>query len=383
MTDHKNNIDGRFLEKILNQFYRHVVWPIIKNLIQEWETPAAIFKIKDELGAFFLRKVLEKLDKSKSGQESKEIRESNEEEILDIFPSWIQRFIIEVFTNFSENIVSALSHGTDGLNEIKNLLKVAIIVNLFNTAFWGFVYSMFKFNTHLSISVIAEIRDKIIEFIKSYATGEISLSEVKNTIQACCEEYNIEGELTREIITSFIKSYFEIINNLKIDEIDEFLATYIANKVTWMNDNSLFIDEKESNEEVVKKWFFTDIFPILINNMKHLFPEFDDDIIKTWREEIERNLDLLINNMLTYEDFEKRAINIFKSPRLTFDIEKVDNEEEDLVGEFINIEERGSILQSLLACIEMIYVEVKEDPLLENLAKKIKQMNAGRERLYL
>ena len=117
-----------------------------------------------------------------------------------------------------------------------------------------------------------------------------------------------------------------------------------------------------------------------------LFPEIGRERLERWKGTVIESLAEVLDGILSFEDFEKRVAGVLKQPALEFDIETASentNEEEALPDKFIDIENRGSVLEAIIASAELVHQEWVKDPTLKTFAAALKRRQRSLDRMYM
>jgi hypothetical protein len=228
---------------------------------------------------------------------------------------------------------------------------------------------------------LAEIKEKLLEQLRRYLDGDITLKEAKRAAASFLDSGDLDNDLAHEIIASYIANFYEIINGLDPKRLHEFLEAFSRTRSAFLESNRI-PDADESSKKAVLRWFEQDVVSLSMKSIAELYPELTADEIVDWKGAITRDLELVLQNLLSFDDFEKRLLARLKLPKLEFDIEKPADESE-VEDHFIHIEDRGGALETIISSAELIHQEALKDSSLKDLATRIESRKSSLDNLYM
>lgn len=366
----------------IEQFYNYVIWPALRNLIQDLVTASEISRIKDALSNEFTSKI-ENAVKNDDENDSIPAAAMSEDDAFCIVPDWVKTMLNRLLDDFSRTIVRYFKNTDDeSLDDLIDYVDHATIVYFFELIIWKFVHDILMMHSRIPVNGIGEIKEKILDQLRRYLDGDLSLKEIKHATASFLQNFDMESDLTYEIVTSYLCGFFETIEKVDMAILREIIDEFSKNHGFFLDNAKIAEPSDLDNRAIVLKWFEDDVIGINIMAIGELFPELTKEEIQGWQTVILQNLNLLIDNLLSVEDFEKRALAALKTPQLQFDIEKPMNDN-DLTDRFLSVEERSGILESILANAEMIYQASQKDASLKEFAERIITRKKSLENMYI
>ncbi|MEX2683396.1 MAG: hypothetical protein Q6373_017605, partial [Candidatus Sigynarchaeota archaeon] len=174
---------------------------------------------------------------------------------------------------------------------------------------------------------------------------------------------------------------YEIINGLDMSRLHAFIEDFTRSRGEFLEMTHEHVAD-ETSKEIVLRWFEQDVVSLSMKSIAELYPELTKEAIDDWKTAITRDLELVLQNLLSFDDFEKRLIVRLRLPKLEFDIEKpVD--ENNFEDHYMHIEDRGGALETIMASAELIYKEALKDATLKDLATRIASRKESLDNLYM
>jgi len=366
----------------IDRFYNYVVWPALRNLVQDLITANDIQGLKDALETKFASyiEIAVKSEEDNASTTSSPIAESD---AFSAIPDWVKTMLERILDDFSKTLARYFKNTDDGyLQDLVDYIDHATIVYYFELIVWKFVHDTLMIQTRIPINGVGEIKEKIVDLLRRYLDDELSLKEIKHSTASFLQNFELENDLIYEITTSYLCGFFETVDKVDVSILREIIAEFTKNHGAFLDNAKMIEPDDQDYKALVLKWFEEEVIGINIKAIGELFPELTKEEIQGWQVVILENLNLLIDNVLSVEDFEKRALAALKTPQLQFDIEKpVDDK--DVVDRFQSVEDRSGILESILANAEMIYQASQKDATLKEFAERIVAKKKSLENMYI
>jgi len=366
----------------IDRFFNYVVWPALRNLVQDLVQASEIPELKDTLGIEFAS-CIENAVKSDDEYDSNPTRPEVEDGTLSVVPDWVKSMLENLLDDFSRTLARYFRNAEDGnLQDLIDYVDHATIVYFFEMIVWKFVHDTLMIQSRIPVNGVGEIKEKMLDLLRRYLDGDLSLKEAKHSTASFLQNFDMDNDLVYEIVTSYLCGFFETIEKVDVSILRDIIDVFSKNHGSFLDNAKAADPLDQDNRAIAMKWFEKDVIGINIKAIGELFPELTKEEIQGWQAVIAQNLDMLIDNLLSVEDFEKRALAALKTPQLQFDIEKpVDDN--DLVDRFLSVEDRSGILESILANAELIYQAAQKDSTLKDFAERIIAKKKSLDHMYI
>ncbi len=361
-------------------FFKYVAWPALRHLLSDLFPPGDMAGIRETLEAAFTETVQRAMNDPDSA--TGHLLESiNGDARMNPAPEWIKKMLVSVLDEFTKTITRYFKSTTPENEDLIEYVENAMILYLFDVIFWKFPHDMLIMHSRLPVSSLAEIKEKLLEQLRRYLDGDITLKEAKRAAASFLETSELDNDLAHEIIVSYIANFYEIINALDPQRLHEFIEDFSRTRGAFL-ESSHTPEADEPSKKGVLRWFEQDVVNVSIKSIAELYPELTPESIADWKVAITRDLELVLQNLLSLDDFEKRLLVRLKLPKLEFDIEKPGDETEP-EEHFMHIEDRGGALETIIASAELIYQEAQKDATLKDLATRIESKKKSLDNLYM
>jgi hypothetical protein len=221
--------------------------------------------------------------------------------------------------------------------------------------------------------------------LKALIDERVSPIEAKHVVMEFFAKMGLENDLVLEIAASLVGNYLDLFADRSLNEIDAILSRYIDRHGEPISQGGPEIANVQPRD-IVFRWFGHDVMEPGLKAIAELFPEIDSERLEQWKGTTIDSLAEVLDGILSFDDFEKRVAGVLKSSALEFDIETITehpNDEEELPDKFIDIENRGSALEAIIASAELVYQEWVKDPTLEAFAAALQRRQRSLDRMYM
>lgn len=366
--------------RIVSWFFKYVTWPALQHLLYDLFPPGVLIDIQQVLETTFLRSAHVAMTRPDETESTLQEVIERDERLSDA-PEWIKKMLVNVINEFTLTIARYYKSTTPDNDDLIEYVENAMILHLFDAIFWKFPHDMLIMHSRLPVNSIAEIKEKLLEQLRHYLDGDISLKEAKRAAAQSLERFDLDSDLVHEIIASYIANFYEIIKNLDPKRLHDFIETFHETRGGFL-ESTASPDDHAPCKIAVLRWFEQDIVNVSMKSVAELYPELSTEEISEWKVAITMDLDHVLQNLLSFDDFEKRLLSRLKLPRLEFDIEKGASQSEP-EDHFMHIEDRGGALETIIASAELIYQESLKDPTLKDLATRIESRKQSLDNLYM
>lgn len=366
----------------ISRFYKYVVWPALRNLIQDLVTAGEISGIKAKMESSFISVVNQAIEhKGEGNLDPGSLLQINP--TFGAVPDWIKAMVLHVLADFSATLVRYFKNTDDEHHDdLEDYIENAMVVYLFDIIIWKFVHDQLIIHAKIPVNGMAEIKEKVVELLKQFLDDAITLKEAKHAVSAFLSGFEMDSDLGYEIVTSYLCGFFEIIEKIDPANLHDFIESFSGIHGAFLDYDKAVDEAERDSRNTVMRWFEDDVININMKTLATLFPELTRDEIEGWKVAILANLKMLLDNLLAFEDFEKRVLAVLKSPKLQFDIEKPESEK-DLPDKFLDLDDRSSSLESIVASAELIFQEAQKDPTLKDFAARIIARRKSLEKMYM
>ncbi len=365
---------------VVSWFFKYVAWPALRHLLNDLFPPGDMAGIREMLEAAFMETTHQAIVDPENT--TNHLLESiNGDVRMNPAPEWIKKILVSVLDEFTKTIARYYKSTTPENEDLIEYVENAMILYLFDVIFWKFPHDMLIMHSRLPVCSLAEIKEKLLEQLRRYLDGDITLKEAKRAAANFLETSAFDNDLAHEIIASFIANFYEIINGLDPQRLHEFIEDFTSTRGEFLESRHTPEADEPSKKKVLR-WFEQEIVAVSMKSIAELYPELTPEEITDWKGAITRDLDSVLQNLLTFDDFEKRLLVRLKLPKLEFDIEKP-ADETDVEDHFIHIEDRGGALETIIASAELIHQEAQKDATLKDLATRIESKKKSLDNLYM
>jgi hypothetical protein len=365
---------------VVSWFFKYVAWPSLRHLLNDLFPPGDMAGIREVLEAAFIETTNHTMNDPDIAT-SHLLESINGDARMSPAPEWIKKMLVSVLDEFTKTLARYFKSTTPENEDLIEYVENAMVLYLFDAIFWKFPHDMLIMHSKLPVSSLAEIKEKLLDQLRRYLDGDITLKEAKRAAANFLETSGLDNDLAHEIISSYIANFYEIINGLDAQRLHEFIEDFSRTRGAFLESGTT-PETDESGKKTVLRWFEQDIVNVSIKSIAELYPELTSEEINDWKGAITRDLELVLQNLLSFDDFEKRLLVRLKLPKLEFDIEKPGDESE-AEDHFIHIEDRGGALETIIASAELIHQEALKDATLKDLATRIESRKSSLDTLYM
>ncbi len=365
---------------VVSWFFKYVAWPSLRHLLADLFPPGDMMGIREVLETAFV-------EATRNAINDPDIAKNRLIESIDgntrtgTAPDWIKKMLVGVLDEFTKMIARYFKNATPENEDLIEYVENAMIVYLFDVIFWKFPHDTLIMHSRLPVGTLAEIKEKLLDQLRRYLDGDITLNEAKRAAANFLESVELDNDLAHEVISSYIANFYEIINGLDPTRLNEFIESFSRTRGAFLETAHDAVAD-EPSKAVVLRWFEQDIVSLSMKSIAELYPELTPEEIADWKEAITRDLELVLQNLLSFDDFEKRLLVRLRLPKLEFDIDKPTSEA-DVEDHFMHIEDRGGALETIIASAEMIYKEALKDATFKDLATRIASRKSSLDNLYM
>ncbi|MEX2757252.1 MAG: hypothetical protein Q6365_017885 [Candidatus Sigynarchaeota archaeon] len=365
---------------VVTWFFKYVAWPSLRHLIADLFPPGEIAGIRESLEKVFVDSTRQEINEP-DGRRNRFIESINGNTRISTAPEWIKKLLIGILDEFTNIVAHYFQSATPENEDLIEYVENAMILYLFDAIFWKFPRDQLIMHGNLSVNSLAEVKEKLLEQLRRYLDGDITLKEAKRAAASFLESIELDNDLSHEIISSYIANFYEIINGLDMSRLHAFIEDFTRSRGEFLEMTHEHVAD-ETSKEIVLRWFEQDVVSLSMKSIAELYPELTKEAIDDWKTAITRDLELVLQNLLSFDDFEKRLIVRLRLPKLEFDIEKpVD--ENNFEDHYMHIEDRGGALETIMASAELIYKEALKDATLKDLATRIASRKESLDNLYM
>jgi hypothetical protein len=377
-------VDNKFLDgkrSVLSWFFKYVAWSSLRHLVQDLFEPTELRNVKENLERLFFSAV----ETSMQERDNVEALMKTQIDGLAIFKhlqAWMVNMLGTVINEYAATIIHYFNDAVAGDDDLVEYVENAMVLHAFDLIFWKFIHDMVLMNSHMPLGSIAEIKEKLMDQLRHFLDGDITLKEVKRAAGDLFTESDLDSDIACEIISAYASSFYETISNIDATRLHEFIEGFSMNHGTYLDHASQSDTNDSDSKTAVLSWFQEDVVSASIKSIAELFPELTAGDIQEWKGTIVRDLDLSLQSLLSFDDFEKRLLARLKIPKLEFDIEKP-IDEKDVEDHFFHIDDRSGSIETILASAEMIYQESRKDAMLKDLAARIMNRKKALDKMYM
>jgi len=365
---------------VVTWFFKYVAWPSLRHLIADLFPPGDIAGIREMLGNVFVNATHQAITAPEGARNSLS-GSINGNARISTAPEWIKKMLVGVLDEFAKTLARYFTSTTPENEDLIEYVENAMILYLFDAIFWKFPRDQLIMYSRLSVNSLAEIKEKLLDQLRRYLDGDLTFKEAKRAAASFLESIELDNDLAHEIISSYIANFYEIINGLDMPRLHAFIEAFSQSRGEFLEMTHEAVAD-EASKAIVFRWFEQDIVSLSMKSIAELYPELTKDEIADWKGAITRDLELVLQNLLSFDDFEKRLIVRLRLPKLEFDIDKpVD--ENDVEDHYMHIEDRGGALETILASAELIYKEALKDASLKDFSTRIASRKKSLENLYM
>ena len=333
-------------EELLNDFFKFVLWPIIERLV---------LTLSPKKRTLLYEKLLKSFKNALSTP-------TTEEDILSFvkrtfisanIDDALQNFIVNSITTFAKQFRVEMDSNMDAserMHELQELTAEWILITFFDRELMETVFTLLSLRLRNYESVL-HIRARIMAVFKAFIAEDITFEEAHDTIEGLLEDIDFAP-----LVLSFILPFLDTVRDLGKQTVAQTLKTKIppelplSETLDRLDDPTLIF---ESYAETVN---------VTLAFLKAL--NLESNLEKIKKNTLE-GFRLVVNGLLTIDDFEKRVKKELEQIPQLPDASK------------------AHIIASIVAAAEFIYSEKKMDPTLTNFTKWMAERIEQRNRLYM
>ncbi len=340
--------DSEKNQKILREFFEYVVFGVLDNILVNF-SPEETQLMKEKMFPHFMNHLERKTSKSQFQKKVEMI-------LLNLkLEETLRVYIFSVFEMFASQLRSELEENEAKLapEDLKKLTEEYIVIRWFDKQVLEHSYRILTLDS-VSYSEALETRGQILELFKAYTSGNISFEEASQALGKMLEYYS-RKEVVLGVI-SLTLGAMETVKTLGVHKVAEH-AKKEPKAISIPVSSFLPPSTKKS---VLFDWFRKDIVKPALKNLaaNGIFDE---------KQEIEKGItesfSLLVDRVLTFNDFEKRIVSLIKP-------------------EIKSEPARKHVAASLISMAELVHEEAEEDPSLEEFIEFIETRQREINRIY-
>nr|MDO8081549.1 hypothetical protein [Candidatus Freyarchaeota archaeon] len=334
--------------KILREFFDYVVFGVLDNItinLTLEESQLMNDKIFPHFKGYVERKISKSQFQSKVGK------------ILSRFKldETLRYYISSVFETFASQLCSELEEAESKLapEDLKRLTEEYVVTRWFDKQVLESAYRILTLDS-VSYSEALETRGKILELFKSFISGDLSFEEASQALGKMLEHYS-----RREVVlgvSSLVLAAMATIKTLNTNKV----AEYVKKEPKTISPPVSSFLPPSSRKSILFNWFRKDIVNPALKNLAA-------NGILDEKQELEKGITesfmLLVDKVLTFNDFEKRIVSLIKP-------------------EIKSEPARMHVAASLISMAELVYEEAEEDPSLEDFIEFIETRQREISRIY-
>jgi uncharacterized membrane-anchored protein YjiN (DUF445 family) len=264
-------------------------------------------------------------------------------------------YISSVFETFASQLSSELEESEEKIDpeDLKRLTEEYIVVRWFDRQVLDSAYRILTLDS-VSYSEALETRGKILELFKSFISGDVSFEETSQALEKMLEHYSRKEVVLG--VSSLVLAAMETIKTLNTNKV----AEYAKKEPKTINPPVSSFLPPSSKRGILFDWFRRDIVSPALKNLAA-------NGILDEKQELEKGITesfmLLVDKVLTFNDFEKRITSLIKP-------------------EIKSEPARTHVAASLISMAELVYEEAEEDPSLEEFIEFIETRQREISRIY-
>ncbi|GEM_PF-6744025 len=333
--------------KILREFFEYVVFGVLDSIVANFIEKSQM--VREKVFPYFKKRVEGKISEPAFKKRVEKILEGLKlDEVL-------QNYVSSVFETFASQLCNELEEADPKLT-LKDLERITdeyIVVRWFDKQVLDPGYRILTLDS-VGYSEALETRAKILELFKSFISKEVSFEEARHALEKMLEGFS-RGEVVLGV-KSLVLAAMETIKSSNIHKMAENLKKEPKNISA---PASSFLPPSDKKSKLFN-WFREDIVKPALKNLAA-------NLILDEKQDLERGITesfiLLVDRILTFNDFEKRIVALIKP-------------------EIKSEPARTHVAASLLSIAELVHEEAEEDPSLENFIDFIETRQKEINRIY-
>ncbi|MEM3586078.1 MAG: hypothetical protein QXO71_02045 [Candidatus Jordarchaeaceae archaeon] len=333
--------------KILREFFDYVVFGVLDNITIEFSAER-YQQMKDKVFPHF-RSYLE-------GKISKPQFQSKIDKILLRFKldKTLRDYIFAVIETFASQLCSKLESGEPiSPEDLKRLTDEYLVIRWFDKQVLEPAYRLLTLDS-VGYGEALETRGKILELFKSLISQDVSFEEASHSLEKIMQHYNRKEVVLG--VSSLVLAAMATIKKSNIKRVAEYVRK--ESKITSPPVSSFL--PPSGDKGILFNWFRKDIVhPALKNLAANGIVDEKQELEK----EITKAFMLLVDGILTLDDFEKRILSLIKP-------------------EIKSEPARTHVAASLISMAELVCEEAEEDPSLEEFIEFIETRQKEIDRIY-
>ncbi|MEM3562604.1 MAG: hypothetical protein QXR19_05210 [Candidatus Jordarchaeaceae archaeon] len=333
--------------KILREFFEYVVFGVLDSIVTNFIEEAPI--VREKVFPYFKERV--------EGKISEALFKKRVEKILaDLkLDEALQTYVFSVFETFASQLYNELEEVEHKLTpeDLERVTDEYIVVRWFDKQVLDPGYRILMLDS-VGYSEALETRAKILELFKSFISKEVSFEEAKHAL-----EKMLEGFRRKEVVLGVKSLVLAAMETIKMSNIHKMAEHIKKEPKTISAPVSSFLPSSDKKSKLFN-WFREDIVKPALKNLAA-------NLISDEKQDLERGITesfiLLMDRVLTFNDFEKRIAALIKP-------------------EIKSEPARTHVAASLLSIAELVYEEAEEDPSLESFIDFIETRQKEINRIY-
>ncbi len=333
--------------KILREFFEYVVFGVLDSIVTNFVEKSQI--VKEKSFPYFKQRVEGKISEPTFKKKVEKILEGLK---LD---EALQTYVSSVFETFASQLCDELEEVEPKLTleDLKRVTDEYIVVKWFDKQVLDPGYRILTLDS-VGYSEALETRAKILELFKSFILKEVSYEEAKHALEKMLEVFS-----RKEVVLGVKSLVLAAMETIKGSDIHKMAENFKKQPKTISVPASSFLPPSDKKGKLFS-WFREDIVkPALKNLAANLIFDEKQDL----ERKITESFILLVDRILTFNDFEKRIAALIKP-------------------EIKSEPARTHVAASLLSIAELVHEEAEEDPSLESFIDFIETRQKEINRIY-
>ncbi|MFX0067731.1 MAG: hypothetical protein ACFFA1_03900 [Promethearchaeota archaeon] len=343
-------MDEKFIDKYhraMGDFYYFIVWGMTERLVRELKPPS-LDNLKTTIFDPFIRYLEGNMTRSEF---EKTIKKELTRYGID---TKIQEYMINIFETFIERLSQILKDAKTA-SDLKRVTDEYLIVQWFDKEILETAYTLLALEgTGYGKSL--EARGQLLEIIKSFVISDVNLDEAIELVEKLLEANNFRKVLS-SAVSSIIIGVLKATKKIGIEKAAQLAKTRIRDLKIPLSGFLKTIDKRG----LLIHWFGYEILQPCLRAMEAVGISEDATAI---REDIIKSFGLLVDRLLTLEQFHKRIMNLLKPH---------DKKTQQV---------KAHVAASIMSVAELIHDELENDPSLGEFTSFLEERQKQRDRFY-
>lgn len=333
--------------KAMGDFYYFIVWGMTERLVRELKPPS-LDNLKKDVFAPFIKYL--KGEITESGFR-KIIKKELKRYGID---ANVQEYIVAIFETFIERLAHILKD-VKTATDLRRVTNEYLVVQWFDKEILEAAYTLLALDgTGYGKSL--EVRGQLLEIVKSFVISDINLDEAKELINKLLEANNLRRVLSIAV-SSIMVGVLKATHEVGLEK----AAQLAKNRIKELGiPLSVFLKTIDKRGLLVN-WFGSEILYPCLRAMEAV--GIKEDASAT-RENIMKSFGLLVDRLLTLQQFQKRIMSFLKP----------DDKKTQQV--------KAHVAASILSVAELIHDELENDPTLSDFVSFLEERQRQRDRFY-